>query len=294
MKLSFDGVLEFVTVAEANGFSEAGRRLSCSTSHVSRQVNRLEERLGCALFSRSTRSVKLTEAGQQYFVQCRELLNGLQQANEQVSDARFDLKGTLRVSMAGSFAEQYVTPALIEFAKLHPNLILDLNFNSRPVNFIEEGIDFSIRYGELSDSGLVARKLIDRSLIAVASPSYLEARGRPGHPNDLKRHNCLVSNNDHWLFEEKGKPFRVKVTGRWKSNNASAIVQACEAGLGIAYMPKSSFADSIARDDLEPVLTEYWTHRLTSWIVYQNRKYLPLKARLAIDHLIDHFTHWKE
>lgn len=292
--LSFEGIIEFVTVADAKGFSEAARRLNCSVSHVSRQVSRLEQRLGTALFARSTRSVKLTESGQQYYHQSQELVNGLSQANEMVTGAQFDLQGTLRISMAGSFAEQFVAPALVEFARLHPDLTVELDFSSRRVNFVEDGFDFAIRYGRLQDSGLVARKLANRNLMAVASPAYLAQNGEPKDPRELVQHSCLITNNDTWLFEQDGKEMPVKVSGRFRSNNAHSIVDACKAGLGIGYMPKSSFQHAIKEGALVPVLAPFWTQNITSWVVYQNRRFLPLKARLAIDHLLAHFKGWNE
>ncbi|EOD81898.1 Transcriptional regulator [Grimontia indica] len=292
--LSFEGIVEFVTVADAKGFSEAARRLNCSVSHVSRQVSRLEERLGTALFARSTRSVKLMENGQQYYLQCQELVSGLSQANEMVTGAQFDLQGTLRISMAGSFAEQFVAPALVEFAKLHPELAVELDFSSRHVNFVEDGFDFAIRYGRLQDSGLVARKLANRNLMAVASPEYLSAKGEPENPQALAKHSCLITNNDTWLFERNGKEMPIKVSGRFRCNNANAMVEACKAGLGVGYMPKSSFQKAVEEGSLVPVLEPYWTKNITSWVVYQNRRFLPLKARLAIDHLLEHFKEWNE
>ncbi|MBW2941722.1 LysR family transcriptional regulator [Zhongshania aquimaris] len=291
---NFEGIIEFVAVAESQGFSAAAKQLGCSTSHVSRQVSRLEIRLGSVLLARTTRSVSLTEAGQAYYRQCRDLVDGLQQANEQVNAQQVQLNGTLRVSAAGPFAEQFVVPALIEFAKCHPELTVDIDFNSHKVNLIEDGIDFAIRYGKLEDSGLVARKLLPRPLMAVASKIYLERYGCPTHPSQLKSHSCIVTNNSHWQFEDTGTPFYVKVNGRWKSNNAHAVVNACEQGLGIAYMPRINFLPSIKTGTLSAILEPYWSLGSGSWIVYQNRRFLPMRARLAIDHLLRYFRDWEE
>lgn len=291
---SFEGIIEFVAVAESQGFSAAAKQLGVSTSHVSRQVSRLEARLGSALLARTTRLVSLTESGQLYYQQSKELLNGLQQANEQVSNQQLQLSGTLRVSAAGTFSEQFIAPVLMEFAKQHPELSIDMDFNSRMVNFVEDGIDFSIRYGQLQDSGLVARKLLDRSMMAAASPQYLQEYGTPLHPKDLKHHSCLISNNDHWRFNENNKELNLKIHGRWRSNNAHAVMKACEQHLGIAYMPKSSFSQSIEQNILTPVLENYWSAGASSWIVYQNRRFLPLRARLAIEFLLTHFKDWRE
>ncbi|WP_226642320.1 LysR family transcriptional regulator [Microbulbifer variabilis] len=291
---TFDGVVEFVAVAESQGFSAAAKQLGCSTSHVSRQVARLEERLGSALLARTTRLVSLTQAGAVYYQRCKELVVGLQQANEQVGQQQYELSGTLRVSCAGIFAEQYVAPALMAFALQHPDLQIDIDFNSRMVNFVEDGIDFAIRYGRLEDSGLVARKLAGRQMMAVASTEYLDQSGRPTHPQDLKSHSCIVANNENWIFDIEGVEESIRVSGRWRSNNAHTVVKACEKGLGIAYMPKSSFRRSIESQLLEPVLEPFWGSGASSWIVYQNRRFLPIRVRMAIDYLMDHFSSWQE
>ncbi len=299
---SFEGIIEFVAVAETQGFSAAARQLGCSTSHVSRQVSRLETRLSSALLARTTRNVSLTQAGLAYYKECKDLVTGLQQANEQLNVQRLELKGTLRVSAAGPFAEQYVAPALMEFTQKHPGLSIDMDFNSRMINFVEDGIDFAIRYGALADSNLIARKLLDRSMMAVASKDYLKEHGTPETPHDLKDHSCIIANSDHWQFEhiveaanEKKKVIdNIKIRGRWRSNNANAVVNACEQGLGIAYMPKMSFVQAIENGKLVPVLEPFWAKGVSSWIVYQNRQFLPIRARLAIDFLVDYFADWKE
>lgn len=291
---SFDGVVEFVAVAETQGFTSAARRFGVSTSHISRKVAALEEKLGVALLARSTRKVRLTEAGQQYFYRCQDLVYGLEDANEVLTGDQLSLSGTLRISAAGEFAEQYIAPVLIEFAALHPELTLEIDFNSRMVDFVTEGVDFSIRYGRLTDSTLVARKLVDRSLFAAASESYLDQFGTPTHPNELSNHHCLVANSDVWLFESDKKPLDIRVKPKLKTNSGRALVTACERGLGIAYMPKSSFADSITKGHLQPILESYWTQGLTTWIIYANRKFVPARARLAINFLQKRFQDWTE
>ena len=289
---SFEGIFEFVAVAESGGFSTAAKKLNCSTSHVSRQISRLEARLGSHLLARTTRQISLTENGEFYYQQCKQLVTGLQQANEQLSQQQYQLSGTLRVSAAGGFAESYIAPALMEFAKQHPELNIEIDFNSRLVNFVEDGIDFAIRYGELNDSNLIARKLISRSMMVVASPEYLKTYGSPNHPNQLKSHRCIIANNDHWAFNIDGNKQSVKVTGNWRSNNANVVREACEQGLGIAYMPESTFAESIEQQKLVPLLDSYCIKGATSWIVYQNKQFMPLRARLAIDFLLERFAKW--
>mgnify|MGYP001819447608 CR=1 FL=1 len=291
---SFKGIVEFVAVAETQGFTAAAHLLGVSTSHVSRRVADLESRLGTALVARTTRNVRLTVTGQTYYDRCRELLDGLDEANETIIDQQVDLSGTLRVSAAGEFAENHVAPVLIEFAKQYPNLNVDIDFNSQLVNFVAEGIDFAIRYGRLTDSGLIARKLVDRSLIAAASPEYLKQNGTPKHPRELDQHQCLVAVSELWQFESEEGPFKVKANARWRSNSGRTVINACRAGLGIAYLPKSSFGDTFNDGSLIPVLKPYGFKGATSWVVYANRRFLPARARMAIQFLLEHFSGWEE
>lgn len=290
---SFEGVIEFVAVAEQQGFSTAARTLGCSTSHVSRQISRLEKRLGVALVARTTRSISLTTPGELYYQKCRDLVHGLQQADEVVGSEQFNLSGTLRVSAAGTFAEKFVAPALMEFAARHPELNIHISFDSRLINFVEEGFDFAIRVGRLKDSGLIARKLVNRSLMAAASPQYIARHGKPTSPEQLKAHQCII-NNDMWNFEENGELKSIRVNGKFQSNNANVLVDACLKGLGIAYLPKANFNEHIQQGTLKPVLEPYWYTGISSWIVYQNRQFLPVRAKLAIEYLLSYFASWQE
>ncbi|MAD45444.1 MAG: LysR family transcriptional regulator [Oceanospirillaceae bacterium] len=291
---SFEGLVEFVAVAERRGFTAAAKHLKCSTSHVSRQISKLEERLGSALLVRSTRQVNLTPNGAIYYQHAKDLLIGLQQANEQVNQEQVKLTGTLRVSAAGGFAEYHLAPALMQFAQNHADLTIDIDFNSRFVNFIDDDVDFAIRYGELSDSSLIARKLLSRSMMAVASAGYLQQHGEPTHPDHLKDHHCIISNNDTWKFSDGEESCSVKVKGRWSSNNTNVILKACEQGFGIAYLPQDNFITAIENGRLVPVLQPYWGTGASSWIVYQDKRFMPLRTRMAIDFLLEYFAGWDE
>jgi DNA-binding transcriptional LysR family regulator len=291
----FEGLREFLAVAETNGFSAAARSLGLSASHVSRRVSALEARLGAQLVARTTRRVRLTDVGREYYERCAEMMQRLEETNQLVSGQMAELEGRLRVSVAGVFAEHFIVPALAEFALEHPKLAVEINFDTHVVNFVEEGIDFAIRYGDLSDSSLIARKLADHTSIAVASPAYFARHGHPQKPQDLRRHNCLIfGDNERWRFQTAEGPKVVRVSGNWRSNNSSAIVEACRRGMGIAYIQRSNFGSALRDAQLAVTLEPYWATGTTSWIVYPSRKYLPIRARLAVDYLLDRFRDWKE
>ena len=285
----FDGITEFIAVAETQGFTAAARRLGVSTSHVSRRIADLESRLGLALVARTTRQVRLTNPGVIYYERCVDLVNGIDQANEIVTAGQIELSGLLRVTAAGEFAKKAVVPALLKFVSQHPNLNLELDHNTRLVNFVEENFDFAIRFGSLPDSNLIARKLSDHDYVVAASPEYLEKFGKPNTPQELSSHSCIVTTYNRWLFVEDKNNIEVTVHGRVKANNVMTVMNACKAGLGIAYMPRTSFGDALENGELKSILEGYWVNRGATWIVYANRKYLPARARLAIDFLVQEF-----
>jgi len=131
-------------------------------------------------------------------------------------------------------------------------------------------------------------------MMAVASKKYLQKHGTPKHPVHLKNRSCIVSNNDSWEFNVDGNKEVVKVKGRWRSNNANVVLGACKKGLGVAYMPKSTFKEAVESEQLVPILEPFWGQGTSSWIVYQNKRFMPLRVRLAIDFLVQHFADWDE
>lgn len=290
----FDGVIEFIAVAETQGFTAAAKRLGVSTSHISRRVSELESRLGLELVARTTRQVKLTELGESYYQSCIDLVNGLDQANESVTSNQIELSGVLRVSAAGEFAESTVVPLLMDFVAQHPKCDLEVHYDTRMINFVEDNFDFAIRFGKLEDSNLIARKLASHEYIAAASPAYIEQFGSPAHPAELEKHSCIVSTYTQWSFIDKNstpkQSIDVRVKGRIKANSVRTIIHACKSGMGIAYMPRTSFGDTIESGELVPVLDGYWKSRGATWLVYANRRYLPARARLAIEFLMDQLS----
>lgn len=291
----FEGIEEFVAVAQTQGFSSAARKLSVSTSHVSRKVAQLEARMGITLLIRTTRQVKLTSEGQLYYERCLQLINGFEAANNEISNEQIKLSGTLRVSAAGDFAERFIAPALINFVKQHPELTIELDFNPRLRDLIGDGFDFAIRYaGNLTDSSLIARKLISHKKIAAASPAYLATYGTPNHPEQLNKQYqqfpCIISVNNQWQFANSQQTFTVPVDGQWQTNNARCLVTACKEGLGIAYLPVTSFGSALENGQVIPVLEQFCRPQATSWIVYPNQNTLPAKTRMAIDYLIGSFS----
>lgn len=281
----FFAIEEFLAVAETQNFTKAAQRLSVSAAHVSRRIAALETKLGTRLFVRTTRKVSLTQAGERYYLHCRQAADVMDIADNTARDTHQSLSGRLRVSAAGHFCEQYVAPALIRFAALHPQLNLELDFNSRYINLIEDGYDLAIRYGHLQDSSLVAQPLIRRRMMMAASPDYLQRHGTPKSPEELHQHRCLITNSEHWRMSIKKQSFKVKVNEAFRSNNVSVILQAAKQGLGLVYLPDSSIRQHINSGELLPVMQDYWEPEVPTWLMYANRKLLPVRTVKAIEFL---------
>lgn len=290
---TFDGILEFVALAESGSFTAAAKRLGVSTSHISRQVAAMETRLAVKLVTRTTRQSRLTALGQDYYEHALSLIDRLDSANRQVVGEGTALSGTVRISLAGHFCDHFVAPALADFAVQHPELRFELDYSTRFVNFVDEGIDFAIRFGAMPEGNLIARKLADQTRVAVASPAYLEARGTPAHPSELTSHDCIVAATDHWTFDVDGEEKRYRVRGRFKGTSQPAIVTAVKAGLGIAYMPARSFGSELTDGTLVPILPEYCGVKVYNWIVYPDRRHLMARSRAVTEYLLDHFKSWR-
>lgn len=280
------GVDEFVQVVESGSFTAAARELGVSKAHVSKQVRDLEDRLGIRLLHRSTRRQALTEAGEQFYLRCTQLIGELDELSAQLGEAQDTPQGRVRISVAGAFAERYLAPACAEFMARYPQVSIELNFDNRIVDLIDEGFDLAIRYGELRQSGLVARRIAPRRLHVCASPEYLAARGVPTRPEQLRAHACLVGSSDTWIFRgESGAVQRLRVSGNWRSNNGIALLAAARAGLGLVQLPDFYIEDDLQANRLQLVLQDWELGDVGVWAVYPHRRHLSAKVRFLIEHL---------
>lgn len=282
--MNSDGLTEFLAVAHAGSFTRAANVLGVSVPHVSRQVARLEERLGTKLFQRNTRSVHLTPSGDILLKSSERIADDLEAALSEVSSAQRNLEGRLRIaSLSGSFADQVVGPAMNEMALQHPGVDIVIDFNARQVDILSEGYDFAIRAGPMQSSGMIAWPLSSRTRIAAASPEYLAKKGRPRHPIELQSHQCILTHSDTWRFTDGGKPLDVAVAGRLSLNSGPAILDACSRGLGVAYMAVGGFEGTLSRGTLTPILKEFWHTDRSIHIVRPDRRFTPRRVDAAIE-----------
>ncbi|MEO0889101.1 MAG: LysR family transcriptional regulator, partial [Pseudomonadota bacterium] len=234
---NWEGVSEFVAVAETNSFTGAANKLKTSVAQISRRVSALEERLAVKLLHRTTRKVSLTEAGQLYYQQCKHLVEGLELAELAVTQMQAEPKGLLKVTAPVTYGEMNLAPLLHQFIEKYPQVNLDLNLTNQKLDLIEQGVDVAIRLGRLQDSSLIAKRLSSRQLYVCASPAYLDRSGEPHTLSELSHHQCLVGTADYWHFKEQKREKSLRVSGRIKCNSGFALVDAAKRGLGLVQLP---------------------------------------------------------
>lgn len=286
----WDGIDEFVAVAEAESFSRAAARLNLSTSGVSREVARLEDRLQTRLLYRTTRRVSLTDAGRLFLARCRALIQERDLAMQLVGEDEGELKGQLRMTCSSAYGERYVVPAVNAFALAHPRLSLDIVLDDGVRDLVSDGFDLAIRFGRLGDSRLIARRLASRTRRLCAAPAYLEKAGAPTTLAAIAAHACVVGASDTWTFSDNGTETAIRPRGRWRCNSGQAVLDAALAGLGLCQLPNFYVDGPIAAGALVPLLEAHRPADEGVWAVYPHLRHLPAKVRLLVEHLEAHLN----
>ena len=285
----------FARVVQAGSFSAAARGLSLTPSAVSKQIGRLEDRLGARLITRTTRQFALTEEGRAFHERTVRILAEVAEAEQAVTDLRGEARGTLRVNAPFAFGRQHIAPLLPRFLEQHPALRIDLTFNDRFVDLVDEGVDLVIRIGELADSSLVARRLARNRRLVSGSPAYFERHGRPAEPADLAGHNCLVYTyralRNDWIFVgPDGVEQSVRVSGNLEANNAEALHAAVLQGSGLALLPLWLIGQDLEAGRLVEALPGYHAPDSAIYAVYPPGRHLSPKVRRFIDFLAERFA----
>ena len=283
------GVVEFITVVETQSFTVAAQRLGMSVAQVSRQVSALESRLATRLLYRTTRRVSVTEAGQLYYQHCRPLLDGLQQAEQALSQAQGTPSGHLRITAPTYYGETVIAPLVTRYLQSHPQISAELNLDNRKIDLVAEGYDLGIRLGPMDESSLGTRQLGSRRHHVCAAPDYLARQGTPHTLAELTQHQCLVGTIDFWRFNEGERLREVRVGGRLRCNSGAALLQAALQGLGLVQLPDYYVAPYLANGQLVPVLTGY-TLQDGIWATYPRSRFMPPKLAALLDYLAETLT----
>ncbi len=289
---TLDGMRTLISVINEGSFTRAATRLSISPQLVSKYIGQLEARLGTRLLNRSTRRLSVTEAGQAYFERCVHILAEIDELEDAVGDMSVTARGTLRINSPMSFGEQHLATAVAAYQRKHTEVRVDMTLDDRVVDVVSEGFDLAIRIGQLGDSALVARHLAPVNLVVCGAPDYLDERGVPQSPEDLAQHDCLGytywSERDHWRFEADGRHHDVKVDGRLRANNGTALRRAAVAGNGLILQPTFIVGDDLRDGRLVRVLTDFTIKPVNVYAVYAHRQYLSSKVRTFVDFLSVH------
>jgi DNA-binding transcriptional LysR family regulator len=281
----------FRQVVESGSFVAAAERLDLSTAMVSKHVMHAEKRLGVRLLNRNSRTLSLTEPGRVYFERCKTILEDLEATELELGSLGATPRGTLRITCPSWFDGRRVADLLGEFRRRCPEIVLDVSFEDRLVDLVEEGFDIAMRVTAVPDSlpaGLIARPVRSVQFYIGGSREYLKRMGTPKGPEDLAHHDCVaVGSKDTWIF--KGPKGKVEVTPRviMRYRSISGVANAVAAGIGLGPLPALFFEDPVFKDVLMPAMTEYPFREPTLYLVYVSRKYLPLKIRAFVDFLLE-------
>ncbi|MGX5801702.1 LysR family transcriptional regulator [Bradyrhizobium sp. Arg314] len=283
----------FIDVVEAEGFSAAARKIGRSKALLSKYVRELEDELGALLLNRTTRQFSLTEAGHTYYQRASEIVREVDSLAETVRQSSGDVRGRIKLSAARTFADAPIGQSLVDFARQHPDIVLDIHLDDRFVDLVEEGFDLAVRISRLESSSMIARRLAPFSVRLCASPDLIAKHGAPTRPQDLANMPCIVDTNGrslaNWRFKGEGEEsMSVAVSGPIEVNSPIVARAAAVSGLGFAMLPDFIAAPDVASGKLVSALDDRILAGTGIFAVYPHRRYLPAKVRVFVDFLV----HW--
>ena len=292
-----DAMAVFVAVADLRGFAPAARRLALSPSAVTRLVASLEERLGARLFQRTTRSVKLTDAGERFLERARSILAAVAEAEQAAGADRSEPQGRFVVAAPNMFGRLHVAPLLSRYAARYPAVVCELTLADRLVHLVEEGVDAAVRIGELDDSSLVARRVGETRRVVVGTPKYLATRKKVRSPSDLAAHDLVhftaLQQAPEWTFRErggasgKGGERRVAFSPTFVTNSADAAMHHAEHVGGLAMLLAYQVAAAVRTQRFRVVLADFEPPPSPIHVVYPSTRLLSAKVRAFVDQVLD-------
>lgn len=290
----FDQLRVLTAIVEGGSLSAAARKLEITPSAVSKQLSALEDRLGVRLFNRTTRKLSLTDEGGAFYERARAILSDLAEAEGSLADQTGVPRGRLVVDAPIAFGRYCVGPVLGDFLRAYPEVHLELRLSDRLIDPIEEGVDLVIRIGEMKDSALIGRRLSKNRRLVVGAPGYLDRRGRPEVPEDLKDHACLVHSlrrpRGEWQFMgEDGGSQGLPVSGPFESMDIEILRLQAMDGMGLAQLPVWLVARDLESGALEEVLHDHLSPDSDIFILYPSARHLSPKVRRFLDFLVERF-----
>ncbi len=289
------GLIAFARAGSMGSYTAAARSLSISPSAVSKSVQRLEQRLGVSLFTRTTRSLTLTPEGRELHERAVKLLRDAEEIEQVAMTARSEPSGTLRIATSLPIGVHVIAPALPAFRRQHPKVTIDLRLNDRLVDIIDEGIDVAIRIGDLADSRLMSRRLAPHRLCCFASPTYLAERGAPKHPDELAEHDTVnlryqsTGQTLRWPFQVGDRVIEIVPPSELAADVSDALVAMLVAGGGIGMVATFITGPYVARGELIPVLSDYAVERHNVTAVWPESRHANPAVRAFLTMLHDTF-----
>ena len=288
----------FVAVATKGSLTAAARAEGVAPAIIGRRLDALEETLGVKLLLRTTRRITLTHEGSAFLEDCQRLLSDVANAEASVSAGGVKASGHLRITAPAGFGRRHVAPLVPRFRELHPDVSISLNLSDRVVDLAAEGFDCAVRVGDLPDSSLVSVRMADNRRLCVATPAYLARRGTPQQPSDLLQHDCLTLSSDAsqtrgWAFRNPAQGqdvVHLRPGGPLDCSDGQVLHDWCLSGYGIAWRSTWEVEGEIRSGQLVAVLEEYAAPPNGIYVVFPQRKHLPLRVRLWIDHLKHHYA----
>lgn len=291
MSDQLSGITAFVRAAEATSFAVAAEQMGLSRSAVGKAVARLEERLGVQLFYRTTRSLNLTDEGALFYERCSGALAEINAAEQSFDAGQREPVGRIRISVPVLLGRHCIAPILVNLARTHSQLEIDVAFTDRPIDLLDDGFDLVVRTGALADEAdLKARRLGSQAMVLCASPSYLQMRGAPLGLEDIASHDALAYGKNNrvvpWRFTDQGHQHEIKTTGRIRFDDLESIADAAIGGSGLAWLPSWLIANQLHSGLLIEVLPELRGPGSDIYAVWPVGRYLPMRVRVVIDELV--------
>jgi len=286
----------FCLLVKQGSLAATARELNLTPPAVSRRLSQLEERLGVRLLNRTTRRISLTNEGEVYFANAMRILSDIDEMERLVSSSRAAPKGLLRVNAPLGFGRSYIGPAISVFSKTYPDVEVQLQLTDRPVSLPDEAIDVSIRFGDLPDSRLIAKRIAPNRRLLCASPAYLRTAGEPLFPHDLTQHACIVLRQNetaygNWRLTRGKQTETVKVHGGLSTNDGEVALNWALEGHGILMRAEWDVAKYLRSGRLVQVLTDYDTPSADIYAVYLERLNLSAKVSYFVEHLRSFLSH---
>lgn len=285
----------FCLLVKQGSLAATARELNLTPPAVSRRLSQLEERLGVRLLNRTTRRISLTSEGEVYFGNAQRILSDIDEMERLVSSSRAAPKGLLRVNAPLGFGRSYIGPAISAFTKTYPDVDVQLHLTDRPVNLPDEAIDVSIRFGEMPDSRLIAKKIAANRRLLCASPAYLRAAGQPSFPHELTQHQCIVLRQNeaaygNWRLSRGKQTETIKVHGKLSTNDGEVAINWALEGHGILMRAEWDVAKYLRSGRLVQVLADYETPPADVYAVYLERLNLSAKVAYFVEYLRDYLS----